>query len=278
VTLKVSCPGVQSNISAIVATAEGTAPVRGIVLAFSAGQGSHWYGDEPVAEAGLARLRDAGITTVMVRWAPPGWLAAAPGEQAGPAALACRPATVIRYAYDKWFVPLGVEGGLARCGFCLTGTSSGSSQIAYALTFYGLDGLVDVLVPSSGPPHAAIRAGCEGVEGYDYDAESRASFDSSYGFYDGTGPCTLGSPDWGPRFDADSVDLGGTSYLWPTTRVHAVFGGADTTPAPRHGQDFLTALLAAGSPMVSAETVPGVSHAVQHEPAGMAAIVAALIG
>jgi hypothetical protein len=214
---------------------------------------------------------------VLVTWSGAGWLASANGERAGPVALACRPATVIARVHDVYYAPLGAVSDQGVCGFCVTGTSAGASQISYALTHYGLAYEVDVAVATSGPPHAAMADGCLGAPGLSYAPDERTTVDLSYGYAAGTGPCSTADAGFASTWVADAVDESGSAYDYPTTRVHFVFGGLDVTSAPAHGRTYEAALVAAGSPFVTEETVPTADHGVPASPDGMAAIVAALL-
>jgi hypothetical protein len=182
--------------------------------------------------------------------------------------------------HDNWFLRLGVpDGPVGRCGFCITGNSGGSSQSSYALSHYGLESILDAVVPSGGPPHAAQTKGClrnPGQERYWYESGSAATIDSSYGFRGTSGPCALHDSSFVPRWDEESVDTGGSDYVHPATRVHFIFGGADASVAPAHGQDYVNRLKASGSPYVTVEVIPGMPHSIAHSPEGLAALRSAL--
>ncbi|MGH9157756.1 MAG: hypothetical protein ACRD1K_18410, partial [Acidimicrobiales bacterium] len=278
--VRITCPGARLPARAVVAVAPARSAARGVALFFSGGNGTGFWSR---GEAGtpLTALHDGGLTTVQVAWVD-SWLMSAAGEEAGHAALACRPATVIAWAHDTLFAPLGLPEEAGRCGFCVTGNSGGASQVSYALSHYGLDVLLDAVVPTGGPPHGDLVKGClrvAGQEAYWYSqdgAEGYGGLDGAYGFGPTGGPCQSNDPAYAPRWSAHSIATGGTDYVHPDTRVHFVQGTEDRTVSPAHGGDYAARLRSAGSPRVVVEVVES-GHTLQRDPEGAAAIVAALL-
>src|SRR5437773_10607593 len=148
------CTQVSLAATGVVASASPTTAPRGVLVFFSGSDGTDWWSyGAGAAGATFTRIRAAGYWLVQVEWRD-SWLVSAPGEDAGSAHLACRPATVVKWVHDNLYVPLGLSPAPEQCGFCVTGNSGGSSQAAYALAFYGMDSIVDALIPTSGPGHA----------------------------------------------------------------------------------------------------------------------------
>jgi hypothetical protein len=205
---------------------------------------------------------------VLLKW-PKGWLASSPGERAGPVVLACRPATVIDWLHRTLYRPLNRPTGGAGCGFCLSGNSAGSSAIAYAMAFYGLDRFVDGMVLTGGPPHTAIAEGCMRDDGLAYPGETPHVIDASYGFQS-AGPCERADPSWRPTWKADSLDLAGRDYLYPSTRILLMVGAEDDSGAAEHQARYLEVLRRAKDPAVEQETIPGMTHAVTASSEGLA--------
>jgi hypothetical protein len=201
-----------------------------------------------------------------------------PGERAGPASLACRTSSLVQWTYTNLYQKLRIPAHpVGVCGFCLTGNSGGAAAITYAISRYGLSSIVDAAIPSSGPPLASIEKGCTMLQAdsaYWYEGWARALIDGAYG-YAGAGPCATNSTSFATRWEADGVNDGG-QYSLPTTRVHFIFGGADTSEAVAHGKDYLRLLTDSGSPLVSSETVPGMPHDISDSTAGLAALTAAI--
>jgi uncharacterized repeat protein (TIGR02543 family) len=281
-----SCPdglgGVVKAKTGFYADRGATGTPKGMVVLFSGGSGTfYWSSDNAASEGFVQNLRSDGFRVIEVRWNG-AWEAAESGQQAGPARTACRPATVIHYLGSQVFPTMGLARVEGRCGFCIAGTSGGSAATSYALSFYGLEGLVDGLFPIGGPTHAAIRLGCtapRGYEAYSYSGASIQQVDRPYGYLtSGTGPCSMGdsSPAWAARWDQDAVDgTLGSDFAYDHTRVHVIVGGGDT-PMQNHASDYLARLAASGSPYVTYQQIPGMPHGISQNPDGLAAFRSAL--
>jgi hypothetical protein len=279
--IQVACPSVAQPARAFLATAQPTAPLRGLVMLTTGGGGTAWWSEaSSLAASFVDTLRSDGFVVVQLRWVDP-WLASAPGEDAGSGHLACRPATVFKWVYDNQFTPLGLaRTQVGRCGFCISGNSGGASQVSYALSFYGLDSILDAVIPTSGPPHAAQAKGClrdPADQAYWYDASASSTIDSSYGFASGQGPCANHDPGFVPRWNAESTDTGANDLFYPTTRVVVILGGQDTSSAPPHARDFAAAVTRAGSPYITVQVVPNMAHPIQQSADGLSALHAALL-
>jgi hypothetical protein len=277
---KVGCPGVRRTARGFLARASARTQARGLVVISTGGRGTRWFSEKgSQAATFVSDLRRDGFVVVQLRWVD-SWLVSAPGEDAGSGHLGCRPATVVKWVHDHWFLPLGVPAGpVGRCGFCITGNSGGASQSSYALSHYGLDSLLDAVVPSGGPPHAAQTKGClrnAGQEPYWYASGSASTIDSSYGFQGTSGPCALHDASFAPRWDEESVDTGGSDYVHEQTRVHIILGGADGTSAPAHARDYANRLRTSGSPYVTVQVIPGMGHSIVNS-AGLTALRSALV-
>src|SRR5439155_825708 len=179
----VACPLLEQLATGTLAIAPATGPVRGLVVFMSGAEGEGFWSTEGTgALSWLNGLRSDGYETVQVAWSTP-WLASAPGEFTGPAHLACRPATVIRWIHDNTFASLRLAAPpTGSCGFCATGNSGGASQVSYAIAFYGLGAILNAVIPTSGPPHAAMAKGCLGSPGFTYSPGAAVIIDQSYGF------------------------------------------------------------------------------------------------
>jgi len=96
-------------------------------------------GDLGLAGQMIATFTGDGLTVAEVAWQEPGiW------GSSRPRTMACRFATVARWAYDNVHSSAGV--------FVAQGTSGGASQVAFALTYYGLGDILDLANIGSGPP------------------------------------------------------------------------------------------------------------------------------
>lgn len=222
-------------------------------------------------------MRALGFTIVQVSWLN-NWLESSPGNDAGQAHLGCRPATVIKYVYDTYYVPLGVRPShVGEAGFVITGNSGGASQVGYALTHYGLDEIVDVVIPTGGPPHSALAKSCTGVRGYHFDLGTRQFIDRGFGFFDGNGPAARQDPAFIPRWLEESHATGGNDYFHPRTRVHFIIGENDRG-MQTIGGDYYNRLRSERTPFVAWEIAPNTPHLVVSTEAGRAALKNAIFG
>jgi hypothetical protein len=268
---QVDCPNLQQKADGtLIAAGPGSQP-RGLVMGFVGTLGT---GTEGLSKQWVDDMVATGFEVVVVSWGDQTpWLQSAPGEQVGPKLLACRPATTIEWVHDNIFEPLGLPSTAEGvCGFCATGNSGGASQIAYAISFYGVANLLDAAVLTSGPPHTALDKACLGPDpGLQFDPDSASIVDLSYGFARSTGPCVAHDESFAETWLKDSVDSAGT-YSFPHTRVAFLFVQGDHTAAPFHGKLYLERLHAAGSPIVTDRTIPGTSHTIMTFPEGRQAV------
>lgn len=296
--VRVDCPGVQQPDDAALDVIRPSGSPRGLVMFWSGGGGTKLWATEaenaegtssptggktvfePAARKGTALLHtfaQNGFMTVQVRWLRP-WLASAPGEEVGPARLACRGATLMKWVHDTLYTPLGVNPKGLACGFCVTGNSGGASMIAYALAFYGLGAIVVGAVMSGGPPHAALAKGCLGPPPFQYSQSLLTNFDASYGFLPPRhGPCWLHDRSWVPRWNRDGVDTGGSTYDYPRTRILLLLGAQDPTGVGPHEMVYYERTKAR-SPDVQQVTIPSMTHAITASDSGLGLIKREFLG
>ena len=191
VSYSVSCPDVIQSIDGYLSVGSTPGPTRGMATFFTGAGGLNWLTDaDPNMPAFMADLRNNGIVTVESTWATD-WRFASSGEDAGLEHLSCRAATVIRYVYDVYYLPLGLTPAAGECGFCLIGNSGGASQISYALEFYGLEDILNAVIPSGGPTYGAVAKSCmntSGEEAYQFTAPRRDDIDHATGYLNKDGP------------------------------------------------------------------------------------------
>lgn len=275
----VRCPGIGTDGQGVIASSAPAGAALGVVVLFSGGGGQTWWsetGRSSSASHFLDDLRAEGMAVFQVRWRG-GWLGAPPGERLGPALLACRPATVVRWIHDERSPDVS-SAAPGTCGFCISGHSGGASQAAYALSHYGLASIIDALVPTGGPPHAALVKGCTpgGDPGYRFTPAGAGTIDASYGYQE-AGPCARGDATFADRWQQDSVDTGGSDYQYSHTRVVILVGARDSGDVRTHADDYATRLQEAGSRMVSLMLVPDVGHSFFDSPVGLALLRQALL-
>ena len=274
----VACPGVVESATVFTAIRVPLGSVRGMVAFLSGDYGQQWWAEESESTALLGRLQARGFVTVQVRWET-GWSIASEGEDAGSGHLACRSASIIRWIHDHSYRPLDVPAGpIGRCGFCITGNSGGASQVSYALSFYGLDNILDGVFPTSGPPHAAQDKGClrrEGEDAYNY-GNNAIVIDLAHGFLS-DGPCERADPAFLSRWIEESVDTGGRDFVHPRTRIHFIHSDVDIPSLP-HTLDYIARLRSAGTPFLTEQVIAGMPHRLQTSAAGLDALFDAILG
>lgn len=187
----------------------------------------------------------------------------------------------MKWVHETYFVPLGiVRSANGRCGFCLSGNSGGATQVSYALSHYGLDAIVDAVIPTGGPPHGALAKACllrPGEEEYWFADDTRQFVDRGFGIFDGDGPCLRSDPAFAERWEQASVATGGNDYDHPATRVHIPIGENDRTAVKGPTADYVGRLRSAGSPWVTLEFAPGTGHDVTGTDIGTDMLRAALL-
>jgi hypothetical protein len=267
----VTCPNLNRPAPGYIEVRPAEGEVQGMVVLLSGGPGTdYWEEGDSGVETFLGNLTERGLTVLRVRWRM-GWLQATAGERAGPKQTGCRPATLLAWIHDVLYVPLELDPPPQTCGYCVAGQSGGASEVGYALSFYGIDPLVDVAAMSGGPTYADIAPGC--LDPFDrkfYDAFHRSLLDGAYGFRRSSGPCFEMSDDWGPRWAADSIEVGGT-YVYGETRVAFIEGMGDQTGAPQHGDAYIGAL--SSTPFVVVYVVRGMAHAIGDSVEGLTILV-----
>jgi hypothetical protein len=276
----VAVPGVTNNANGFIGVAaHSSAAPRGLVLLFTGGSGQGWWTSQTPELPGFANdLRAEGFTVVQVKWGT-NWLESSPGNDAGTAHLGGRPATVIKHIHDNLYLPLDIPPHPAgQAGFVITGNSGGASQVGYALTHYGLEDILDVVIPTGGPPHSNLaRAVLETdpSEPWYFDLGTRKFIDRGFGYFSGNGPAALQDPSFKPRWDAESVATGGDDYFHPQTRVHFIIGSSDRGMQALAG-DYYNSLIAGGSPLVSWQIAANTPHGVFSTVEGRAALWSAI--
>lgn len=196
----------------------------------------------------------------------------AAGERIGPRDMACRPATLLWHLAASQASTTD-EDEPGRCQpLCATGNSGGASQLAYALADHRAGEVLDTVVLTSGPPHAAMADGCTpgspDDEAARYESGAAAGIDAAYGYSPGTGPCSRGDDSFDRQWTQDEV---GAVAVWPRSLV-VLLGAEDGTSAPSHARAWQPG----GSDLVAVE-VAGMAHHVQQSPEGLAELLRALL-
>jgi len=240
--LVISCPHV-ADMSAHLKVNSPAGTSSGTVIFGAGGNGVGYYEKEFIfGETAVDSVLSGGFTTAQINFdgLSQGWMNG-PG---GPRKLACRYATVARWVYDH-IRPSVTEA------LCATGNSGGSAAIAYALAHYGESSLFSMVELTSGPPQSRIDYGCicdrpavsvschNGLLGQCYGVKTaQMAIDQAYRNTSCSSAVTSHSRVNAGIFLKDSIDSTDASLSYPTTDVHLVFGGKDTSSAVPLGQYY----------------------------------------
>lgn len=143
----VGCPGLKDLRAQIRVTDPAAGRrLRGTVVLGSGGNGAGFYAVPGAVQALVGELAEMGFLVVDRAW-DGGWVT----QEGGLKPEACRYATLL-----TWIHHTVHRGGK----FAATGNSGGSAEIGYALTTYGRGAILDVAIPTSGPPVARLDYTC----------------------------------------------------------------------------------------------------------------------
>ena len=278
--VEVQCTGVAARQAElrISEPPSGTAVLGTVVFGTGGGGTSHYEGD-PTAFAMLGMLQTAGYRIVQRQWiGAQGWI----GGPGGFPAVSCRYETLLQYVFDD------IHGGGATTGaFCATGNSGGSSELAYALAHWDRGSILDLAVPTGGPPMGRLDHGC--LDGTDpawlaecaalvpggastcaggpscsFSPNAAMLIDSAYG----ATHCAGADAGFRATFLADSAAAPAARFDYPSTRVHFLFGADDCTEAVPLGLAFAAAVTSEKQ----IDFIPNTPHAVFSSTAGAMAI------
>jgi hypothetical protein len=282
--LSVGCAGIADRMVEIRVSEPPTIVTPlGTVIFGTGGGGTSHYEQDPEALAMLMRLQAAGFRIVQRQWFGTGGWIEGPG---GFDALSCRYATLATWIYERIHLYNQNEG------FCITGNSGGATEVSYALARWTRGTIVDLAVPTGGPPMGRIDRGCldgadagwlaecaalvpggastcVGGPSCEYSAGARMIIDSAY-----TPATHCADVDQGFRstFLDDSVAGPGAELAYPSTRVHFLYGADDCTEAVTLGLAYASAVTSEKQ----IDFIPNTPHATFSTPEGATAIEVAI--
>lgn len=267
--VRVVCDGIPARVAELrIVEPAPTVSVRGTVVVGTGGGGIEFYTDSPGGTSLVQDLVSRGFRVVDRKWNE-SWF----GDPVGVRRQSCRYATLLTWIHANVHTT-----GL----FCATGNSGGSAEIGYALTTWGRDALLDVAVPTGGPPMARLDWLCASPGSPAWPAQCATVMPAGV-MECGAPACTLGehpvcvSCSATPTLadlHADSILHPGATLDFPTTRVHSVIGAMDCTSAVPMAVLFFDAIT---SEKVL-EFTPATPHATFAAQPGRDAIVRALLG
>jgi hypothetical protein len=267
--LRVSCPGVKPILAQIRITEPAAGvPIRGTVVMGSGGGGAGFYGGQEVGRILVGDVAAMGFRVVDRSWdGEVGWIS----EEGGLRKQSCRYATLLTWIHDQIHT---------RGKFVATGNSGGSAEISYALTTWGRGDILDVAIPTSGPPMMSrLDYSCAKEPSPEW-ASLCASLIPK-GVMECTPGCNLPNnrvckqvgPDPTPRqLLDDSVVHPGAVLDYPKTKLYFLYGARDCGVSPPTGLTYATKVTS----QKSIQFVPNTPHAVFSTPEGREAIKKAI--
>lgn len=296
-SVSVTCEGLPAAEAELRITPNNpSVPFAGTIILGGGGTGQSFLsGDAPLPGLPpleiVLQLSGAGYKVIERKWKT-GWFGEG-SEGLGIIAPSCRHAELI-----KW---LKTEE-TSDAPFCAYGNSGGSSEIAYGLTRWNTEEILDAAFLGAGPPMASLDTGCLGF-GYDpgweqtctevwnntqtqcgdqppvctlYDREEATGpmeIDAAFSIADMDSLCTDSSSAYTQVFLENSVLFPGADLNYPNTGVHFLYGRQDCTESATLGTRYLDAIISEKS-VTYIEDVP---HDIQDTEAGASAIIGAVI-
>jgi hypothetical protein len=259
--VQVNCPGIE-NISMALKVNPPSGTPTGTVMFAVGGGNTEWYDQHfTYGPNAIEMVQAAGYDTVQTNFMfkPAGfgknqkfagWLTG-PG---GARSLACRWATVAVWVHSNI--------AKANTPFCATGNSAASAAAGYALADYGLGSMFNMLEQTSGPPLTHIDRGClcntpkeqttcgQALISECYGMDSLMFIDPSYNNTKCSTAVKTHHSSYDGQFLHDSLDSTDATFNYPTTDIHFVIGGLDTSGAVPQALDWSKAITAKTTPTV----------------------------
>ena len=244
---------------------EGT--IIGTIAMYSGGMGTIYYSKGKAGKLLIEEALKKGYRVIQIKWNE-GWFAGSPGKQEGFRKLAVHPATITQFVFENF--------AEKDKPFVLFGGSGGAAQIAYMLSFYGIDAITDKAIIFSGFWMGRLDIGCFDNNPLNshlhYSERARAIIDISLGFTsEDKGPCELRDTSFSDIYKNSSISQGG-KYYYPNTDVYLIYGGNDQVGALNQGLTYYEQLISAKSPWVHMQIVEGAGHGLLRDSLGFETI------
>lgn len=261
--LVVSCPDLRPIDVQIRVTepAAGTARRGTVVMGSGGGGGTFYAAAAPVQEL-VKDLAAMGFLVVDRAWNG-GWTT----HEGGLKKESCRYATLLTWVHDHLH-----KGGK----FVATGNSGGSAEIGYAMTTWGRGDILDLAIPTSGPPVARLDYACVKQASAEWAAMCasiipKGKMECASGCILGTGNEVCKQVTAEPTLEQlheDSVVHPAALLAYPKTRMHFIYGAKDCGEPVPIGLTWATRVLTEKE----IEFVPGTPHGIAQTAEGREAV------
>ncbi len=266
--LTVACTGIPNiAVELRISEPEPTVNLRGTVVLGTGGGGTGFYANRNGGINLLTTLQKLGFRVVDRRWLGGGWF----GSKTSVRKQSCRYATLLTWIHKNIHT---------RGAFCATGNSGGSAELCYALSSWGRGAILDVAVPTGGPPMARLDYLCIQSQAWTTKCRTLVPADRSECL---KMQCNVGthavctgcnSKPTAADLHADSILHPNAAVSYPRTRVHMVLGSRDCSSAAPNAMLFFNAV----KTEKVMEFAPGTPHWTGGTAAGRDAIVRAILG
>ncbi|MGA2298511.1 MAG: T9SS type A sorting domain-containing protein [FCB group bacterium] len=227
--LEVQCPALKPmQVELRITPPDAGVAERGTVVFSSGGNGVGFYGSAVGPLTLFKELTAMGFRIIDRSWlGTQGWTS----SEGGMRRESCRYATLLLWIYNNIY---------KKGAFVISGNSGGSAEIGYALTSWGMDNIVNLAVPTSGPAVARLDYACPGTPTDEWKSISDTIIPAgamtctpgiSLSPTDGVCRQCGGTPtvqDW----IYDGVVHPGGLMNYPKTKVHFIFGADDCDGPP----------------------------------------------
>jgi len=241
-SVALTCPNVNSataNVKVLVPT--GT-PLGTVVMTAGGGDASYYEYAPGYGNYIVSNVVASGFTVAETQFpgaSGNGWLQGPATD--GPRALSCLYSTLVQWIYTN------IHQANTAAPYCATGESGGAAAISYSLSHYGLGSIYNMVELDSGPPFGRLDYGClcNGIAPkspcgtrnkscFGSGSTAQRLAQAAYGNTDCSQKLSTDQTLW----DNDSISSPDASYSFPTTDVHFLFGGLDTSSAVPQGLLF----------------------------------------
>jgi hypothetical protein len=247
-------------------------PFRGTVVMGSGRGGDTFYAGQQ-GKILVQEVAAMGFRVVDRAWdGENGWST----KEAGFLKESCRYATLLTWIHDH----LHKQGK-----FVATGNSGGSAEISYALTTWGRGDILDVAIPSSGPPLGHMDLACVNRPSPEWASlcasiVPKGVMECTPGCLLALGVCRETGPSPTPQqLLEDSVVHPGAVLNYPKTKVYFLYGAHDCGGDRPSSGEPVTIGLTYATKVTSQKAirfVPHTPHALYSTPEGRAAIEKAI--